>query len=228
MKSEISILIVDDDSSISSLLADAFQEQGWLSCSAASGEEALKILLTKQPNLVILDIRLPGMDGLEVCRQIRKHQSVPIIMLSVVNDVPTRIECLELGADDYLTKPFSVGELIARIKTVLRRQQLLLPSPTSFSCSDFTIDFITRKVTTRDSEFSLTPIESDLLKIMIQFKGKTLDYQFLLKNVWGSEYTYEKDYLHVFINRLRNKLEPDPANPRYILNIRGTGYIFVE
>jgi two-component system KDP operon response regulator KdpE len=177
---------------------------------------------------VLLDIKMPRLDGVEVCRRIREWSQVPIIMLSARGDEKAKVSCLELGADDYLTKPFGVPELLARIKTALRHYQgsRYAPAPSTFTCGDIEINFAMRRVTARGTQVQLTPTEYSLLQQLAVNAGKVLTHSMLLQKVWGEPYYSEKEYLRVFMGRLRKKLEPNPKEPKYILTDSGVGYHF--
>ena len=179
---------------------------------------------------MVLDIMMPKMDGFEVCRRIREWSQVPIIMLSARGDEDDKVKCLDLGADDYITKPFGKVELIARVRALMRRTESsgTIPTQPFFSCGDLEINFVKRKVTVAGTEVKLTPTEYNLLQELILNAGKVLTHTHLLNKVWGSEYREDTQYLHVFIRRLRAKLEPDPTNPRYIVTVSGVGYQFKD
>ena len=180
--------------------------------------------------LVILDIMMPKVDGVEVCRRIREWSRVPIIMLSAMGDEKGKVNCLELGADDYLTKPFGMAELIARLKTALRHADTskLAPMPSTFSCGDLEINFAGRRVTVNGTEVKLTPTEYSLLQHMVANVDRVLTHSMLLQKVWGEEYYSEKEYLRVFIGRLRKKIEANPEKPKYIVTVPGVGYHFAQ
>jgi len=180
------------------------------------------------PGLVILDIMMPGMDGFEVCRQLREWSKIPIIMLSARGDARDKVKCLDLGADDYITKPFGASELIARVRAVLRRSESVETTPVQPSVvyGDLKISFAQRQVTVAGNEVRLTPTEYNLLQEFVLNAGKLLTHTYLLNKVWGSEYREDTQYLHVFIRRLRAKIEPDPVNPKYITTMSGVGYQF--
>jgi len=224
------ILVVDDELSIIKFLRANLEAKGYKVLAAMDGAEALQTFEMELPDLVILDIMMPKMDGFEVCRKLREWSQVPIIMLSARGDVSDKVKCLSLGADDYITKPFGVGELIARVRAVLRRTEAAaaIPSQPSFTSGDLQISFAQRRVTIAGKEVKLTPTEYNLLQELVLNAGKVLTHTHLLNKVWGSEYREEREYLHVFVRRLRAKLEPDPANPRYIITVPGVGYQFKD
>ncbi len=228
LMNEISILVVDDEPSIIKLLRANLGSQDYKVFTAINGIEALRVLESEQPSLVILDIAMPKMDGFEVCLRIREWSQVPIIMLSANIDEADKVKCLDLGADDYITKPFGVKELIARIKAVLRRTDTAASTPAqpSFTCDNLEVNFSQRRVTVAGAEVKLTPTEYALLQELILNAGKVLTHLHLLNKVWGPEYSDEREYLHVFIRRLRLKLKFDQTNPNYIVTVAGIGYQF--
>ena len=228
--SKTRILVVDDELSIIKFLRANLEAKGYKVLTAMDGAEALQTFEMELPDLVILDIMMPKMDGFEVCRRLREWSQTPIIMLSARGDVSDKVKCLDLGADDYITKPFGASELIARVRAVLRRTEAATTIPTqpSFTCGDIKISFAQRKVTVAGNEVKLTPTEYSLLQELVLNAGKLLTHTYLLNKVWGPEYREEREYLHVFVRRLRAKLEPDPTNPRYITTVPGVGYQFKD
>ena len=224
------ILVVDDELSIIKLLRANLEAEGFEVLTAMDGAQALQTFEMELPDLVILDIMMPKMDGFEVCRRIREWSQIPVIMLSARGDVADKVKCLDLGADDYITKPFGKGELTARVKAVLRRTKsvAVVPTQPSFSHGDLEINFVKRQATVAGTEIKLTPTEYNLLRELVLNAGKVLTHIHLLNKVWGPEYREDTQYLHVFIRRLRAKLEPDPTNPRYIVTVPGVGYQFKE
>ena len=222
------ILVVDDEPSIIKLLRANLETHGYRVLTAINGAEALRIFEMEPPSLVILDIMMPVMDGFEVCRRLREWSQVPIIMISVIDNEIDKVKCLDLGADDYITKPFGTGELLGRVRAVLRRTEMLASVPVhpSFASGNLEINFTQRRITVGDKEVKLTPTEYALLQLFVLNAGKVLTHAYLLNKVWGPEYSDERQYLHVFLRRLRTKLESDPANPIYIVTIPGIGYQF--
>jgi len=222
------ILIVDDELAILKLLRANLEANGFETIAAVDGAEALQTVERELPDLVILDIIMPKMDGFEVCRRLREWSQIPIIMLSVRGDMQDKVECFNLGADDYITKPFSAEELIARVKSVLRRSEAARATASKplFTCDDLQINFAAREVTVAGNEVKLTATEYSLLQELVLNAGKVLTHNHLLHKVWGPEYGQEREYLRVFISRLRAKLEADPTKPRYISTVPGVGYRF--
>jgi len=222
------ILIVDDDLAIIKFLRANLKAEDYETLVAMDGAEAIEAVERELPNLVILDIMMPKIDGFEVCRRLREWSQIPIIMLSARGDEGDKVKCLDLGADDYITKPFGVGELIARVRAVFRRTQAVgtVPTQPSFTSDDLEINFAQRRVTVAGEEVKLTPTEFRLLQELVLNAGKVLTHVHLLNKVWGLEYREERWYLHVFIRRLRAKLEPDPTKPKYIITMPGVGYQF--
>ncbi|MFH1169775.1 MAG: response regulator transcription factor [Chloroflexota bacterium] len=221
------ILVVDDDPSILRLLCTNLKARDYKVSTAIDGEMALEAVEKDFVDLIILDVMMPKMDGVEVCRRVREWPNVPIIVLSARGDEKDKVKCLELGADDYLTKPFGIAELMARIKTALRHSEASqgVPAhPPTFECGDLEINFALRRVSVGGKEVKLTPVEYSVLQYLAVNANKVLTHTMLLQSVWGSEYSSEKEYLRVFIGRLRKKLEPEPQSPKYILTTPGVGY----
>jgi two-component system KDP operon response regulator KdpE len=227
MKSH-NILVVDDDLAILKFLRANLEARRYRVSAARDGEEALYAMEKDVPDLVILDVVMPKLDGFEVCCRIREWSQVPVIMLSGRGEEEGKVRGLELGADDYITKPFGMKELVARVEALLRRTQLPEPVPArpSFVSGQLNINFAQRRVTIGSQEVKLTSTEYRLLQVLALNAGKVLTHRMLLNRVWGPAYGSEREYVRVFINRLRNKIEPDPANPRYILTESGIGYRF--
>jgi two-component system KDP operon response regulator KdpE len=226
------ILIVDDELQIRKLLQTGLKGYGYQVVTAASGAAALTAVSQQIPDLVVLDIALgDDPDGLEVCRRLRQWSQIPIIMLSVRGDEHTKVEALDAGADDYLTKPFSMEELRARIQAVLRRVALepaTTPAAT-ITVGALVIDLANRVVTVAGDEVHLTPIEYDILRLLATHPGKIITHRTVLSQVWGAEYSEMTHYVRIYINQIRKKLREDPAdNVRYILNEPGIGYRFVD
>ena len=220
------ILIVDDDVVILKFVRANVEANNYAVIVAMNGNEALKTIERELPDLILLDIMMPEMDGFEVCRRIREWSSVPIIMLTARGDEADKVRCLEMGADDYISKPFGVNELMARMKAVLRRSNKKSTGVTdpTFSNNGLNINFTGRSVSIGGKEIKLTPTEYNLLQELALNAGKVLTHNHLLQKVWGPEYRSETQYLHVFIRRLRNKLEQPASDVSYILTVPGVGY----
>ncbi|HLJ35844.1 MAG TPA: response regulator transcription factor [Ktedonobacteraceae bacterium] len=223
------ILLAEDEVALRDFVSRNLHARGFDVLEASNGLEALAVWEREDPHLLILDIMMPRMDGLEVCRRVREHSAVPIIVLTALDAESEKVTALDLGADDYLTKPFGVEELLARVRAVLRRTQGLTLAPTGGieRFGDLEIDLSGHIVRLQGEEVRLSPIEFSLLEQLITNAGKVLPHRMLLQRIWGPEYGGESEYLRVYINRLRQKLEPDPAHPRYFLTEPGVGYRFV-
>lgn len=224
---QATILVVDDEPRYIRLLRYNLESVGYRVLAAATGEEALEVAAGERHDLVILDIRLPGIDGYEVCRRLREFSSVPIIMLTAKGEERDKVQGLRLGADDYVTKPFAAQELLARVEAVLRRSQFAesAGSQPVFSCGGLTIDFAQRRVTLRGQEVKLSPTEYRLLHCLAANAGRVVVQEEILAKVWGPEYGAQYEGLRVYIHRLRQKIEADPNEPKYILTHAGVGYM---
>ncbi|HEV2582633.1 MAG TPA: response regulator transcription factor [Ktedonobacteraceae bacterium] len=221
------ILVVDDEIEIVRALYRSLDKHGFEVFTASSGEEALESIALHRPDLMVLDLGLPGMSGLEVCRRVRAQSNLPIIVLSVKDTERDKVMALDLGADDYVSKPFGMDEVLARIRVALRHTaQAQSGTEPIFTAGPLSVDFAQRQVHVNGQEVKLTPTEYDLLKALIKNSGKIMTRQMLLSQVWGTGYGAESHYLHVYVGQLRRKIEPDPANPRFILTISGVGYRF--
>jgi two-component system, OmpR family, KDP operon response regulator KdpE len=221
------ILVIDDEPQIRRALRAGLERNGFQVLLAAGGEEGLDAAAEHPPDVVILDLAMPGIDGFEVCRQLREWTQAPIIVLSVREGERDKIEALTLGADDYLTKPFSLDELVARIKAILRRVNAAGEAePPSFAAGELNIDFARRIVTLAGKEVHLTPIEYDLLRTMVLNADRVLTHRQLLTKVWGPEYAEDVRTLRVHIVHLREKIEADPTSPEYIHTEPRIGYRF--
>ncbi len=223
----VKVLIVDDEDSIRKFLRVTLISQTYTVIEAVSGQDALSNAAAHKPDLVILDLGLPDIDGIEVTRLLREWTQVPIIILSVRGSESDKIAALDAGADDYLTKPFGVGELLARLRAASRRAAKATGDPV-FISGRLKVDLARRLVTLADHEVQLTPNEYDLLRILVTHAGKVLTHRYLLREVWGPEYGEEIHMLHVNISNLRRKIEPDPTRPRYIITEPGVGYRLKE
>lgn len=221
------ILIVDDEVDIRRFLRASLKLYYHDILEASTGTEALDLVYSQKPDLLILDLGLPDMDGVEVAEQVRSISDVPIIILSVRNQEADKIEALDAGADDYLTKPFSMGELLARVRVVLRRLDPPV-TDTVYQVDDLILDLPRHRLTLKGNEVALTPTEFDILRVLMQNKGIVVTHQQLIRKVWGSVYEDESRLLRVNISNLRHKIEIDPNQPRYILTELGVGYRFKE
>ncbi|MBE3557663.1 MAG: response regulator transcription factor [Ktedonobacteraceae bacterium] len=224
------VLVVDDEPSIQDFIKRNLELRSFKVSIASTGLEALALFDQAKFALVILDIMLPRMDGLEVCRRIRQQSTVPIIMLTALGEESDKIAALDQGADDYLTKPFGVGELLARVRAVLRRSHWAEASPSAGvrRFGDIEIDFEQRLVWRDHTLVKLSPTEFALLQELAMHPGKILTHESLLRRVWGSEYRSEVEYVRIYIGRLRRKLEADPARPVHILTEPGIGYYMAK
>lgn len=226
-KSGARILVVDDEIEILRALQRNLSAHGYEVFTARSGEQALEEIFMHRPDLMLLDLGLPGVSGLEVCKKVRVESNLPIIVLSVKDTERDKVLALDLGADDYVSKPFGMNEVLARIRVALRHSaQVHSGTEPMFTAGPLKVDFAQRLVTVNGVEVKLTPTEYDLLKVLIKNNGKILTRQMLLSQVWGTGYGADAHYLHVYIGQLRRKIEPDPTHPRFILTISGVGYRF--
>ena len=222
------ILIVDDEPQIRRMLRMTLTSSGYQVADARSGEDALLVFREYLPDLVVMDLNMPGIGGLQACRELRADSDVPIIILTVRNAERDKVEALDAGADDYVCKPFSMNELQARIRAALRRAPTSPEGgPRGFASADLDIDFEGREVRVKGRDVHLTPKEFDVLRYLVSHGGKPVPHRQLLQAVWGPDYGQESDYLRVFINRLRKKIEPNPSKPKYILTEPWVGYRFV-
>jgi len=226
------ILVVDDEKSLRDFIGRNLAARAFTVFYAANGLEALAIFNTEALDLIIMDVMMPHMDGLETSRRIRRHSTVPIIILTALDQESDKVAALDIGADDYLTKPFGVDELLARVRAVLRRTSWHSSRASSarevWRYGDLELDSVAQTVTCRGERLKLTRTEYDLLHYFMRNTGKALPHRAILQNVWGSEYGDEAEYLRVYIGRLRRKIEVDPANPNYLQTEYGIGYRFGE
>jgi len=222
------ILVVDDEAQLTRVLRTGLKSRGYDVRTAPDGATALETFDEWQPDLVITDLAMPVMDGLELCRQLRAVSEVPIIVLSAKGEEKTKIEALDLGADDFVTKPFGIDELFARVRAALRRASSSVPAQatTVLEVGVFRADLESRHVTVEGREIHLTPKEFDLLTYFMRNAGKVLTHRTLLKAIWGGNYVDQNEYLRVFVGQLRKKVEPEGAKPRYILTEPWVGYRF--
>jgi two-component system KDP operon response regulator KdpE len=217
------VLVVDDENAIRRYLRAALSAQGFSIFEAANGQDAINAVVSNHPDLIILDLGLPDFDGIEVTRRLREWSQTPIIILSVREAENDKISALDAGADDYLTKPFSTGELMARMRVALRRQTTKPDDPV-LEVDNLKMDIARRLVTVDDAQISLTPTEYEILRLLLQNAGKVITHRQLLRQVWGSAYESEMHILRVNISNLRRKIEPDPSRPHYLLTEPGVGY----
>jgi two-component system KDP operon response regulator KdpE len=220
------ILIVDDEPQILRALQTNLRGAGYEVETASTAEGALAAAALREPEAVILDLVLPDGRGTDVCRELRTWSSVPVIVLSAVGDEREKVAALDAGADDYVTKPFGMDELLARLRAAMRR--VPAASEPVVEVGELRIDIPDRSVTVAGRPVQLTPNEFDLLRLFVQHRGKLLTHKTILREVWGPAYAAESHYLHVYVSQLRRKLEPDPTRPRYILTEPGAGYRLVD
>jgi len=219
------ILVVDDEPQIRRVLRSTLSSNGYVITDAKTGEEAIESVRKNKPDLVLLDVNMPGMGGIEACREIRRASEAPIIMLTVRSAERDKVLALDAGADDYVVKPFGIEELLARIRAALRRYAPGDAIP-PFVSKELSLDFESRQLTVRGEEVHLTPKEFDVLKHLIANQGKPLTHRRILQSVWGPDYGEETENLRVVINQLRKKIETDPAHPKYIRTEPWVGYRF--
>ena len=221
-------LVVDDEKALLDFVRRNLEVRGYRVLTASNGLEALALFKNEQIDLVILDVMMPHLDGLETTRRIRESSSVPIILLTALGEEADKVRAFDLGADDYLTKPFGIGELLGRIKAVLRRSHWSEPNVKEERIlrGEILAELDRHRVTVRGKELELTPTEFNLLVYLMRNTGKVLSHRAILQNVWGTEYGGEAEYLRVYIGRLRQKIEIDPLNPKYLHTEHGIGYLF--
>lgn len=228
---QATILVVDDEPRIVRLVRSNLEPAGYKVLTAADGEQGLRMAEMHDPDLIVLDIMMPGMDGWDVCRRVREFTTVPILMLTAKGDEQDKVKGLEMGADDYLPKPFGINELLARVRALLRRAKLPGESKRDpvFVCGDLSMNFAQRRVTVKGKgDIKLSPTEYKLLYELVTNAGRVLLHQDLLRKVWGRGYGEETEYLRVYVRYLRQKLEPDSSKPQYILTEPGVGYRFAD
>ena len=227
MTSQAKILVIEDEEEIIRLLTFRLEQEGYEVLSADNGVEGLRVLQQENPNLVVLDVMMPRMNGWETCKRIRQYSDVPIIMLTALGQETDKVRGLELGADDYVTKPFSLAELVARVRAALRRGQQPLATNVTVQIDErLSVDRAQRQVVVNGRKIELSPTEFRVLDCFLDNLGRILTHQSLLTQVWGWEYLDETDYLKVYIHHLRKKIEENPSKPRYIVTERGLGYRF--
>jgi two-component system KDP operon response regulator KdpE len=220
------VLVIEDETPIRRFLRASLTEAGYRVEEAVSGEEGIKKAAAQPPDLVVLDLGLPGVDGQDVLRRLREWLTAPIIILSARDQERQKVEALDAGADDYLTKPFGLGELLARMRTALRHSRPSTAEGVALQVGDLRIDLAARTVTLAGEPVHLTPLEYKLLVLLVRNAGKVLTHRQLLRDVWGPHDVHENHYLRVFVATLRRKVEPDPTRPRHILTEQGVGYRF--
>ncbi len=220
------ILVVDDETQIVRALRTSLQGKGYEVDVAGTAEQALASAAMRPPNGIILDLVLPDGSGIDVCRELRRWINVPILVLSAVGDEQEKVAALDAGADDYVTKPFGIDELLARLRAALRRVDA--PTEAVADLGELVVDLERRFVTLRGEPVSLTPTEFDLLRVFVRNEGRLLTHPMILREVWGPAYGDESHYLHVYVSQLRRKIEPDPTRPRFILTEPGAGYRLVR
>jgi len=222
------VLIVDDEKSLRDFVRRNLEARHYKALTASNGLEAMAIFNNEKVDLVILDLMMPHLDGLETTRRIRESSKTPIIILTALGEEADKVQAFDMGADDYLTKPFGVGELMGRIKAVLRRARWLEPSSNEEQLvrGDIRVDMERHLVKVKDSPVELTPTEFNLLVYLLKHSGRVLSHRVILQNVWGLEYGNEAEYLRVYIGRLRQKIETDALNPRHLFTEHGMGYRF--
>jgi two-component system KDP operon response regulator KdpE len=227
MSEPFHILLVDDEPQITRVLRTTLSAEGYEIRVANDGEMALELMKNWQPHIIVTDLVMPNLDGVELCRRVRTFSEVPIIVLSVREQERQKVEALDAGADDFVTKPFSTSELMARIRAQLRRTPVTQGKENeTLEIGDFSINLATRAVTVNSTELKLTPKEFDLLIYLARHPRRVIPHRTLLAAVWGDVFTHQPEYLRVFVGQLRKKIEPDPANPRYLLTERWVGYHF--
>ncbi|MCD9187944.1 MAG: response regulator transcription factor [Pyrinomonadaceae bacterium] len=222
------ILVVDDEAQITRVLRTSLRAHRYEIRTAADGVSALDTFHDWKPELIITDLQMPEMNGIELCREIRKLSNIPIIVLSVKGEEKTKVEALDAGADDYITKPFGIEELLARVRATLRRSSSNQAEeiPAILSDGDFQIELAAHKVTVRGEEMHLTPKEFDLLVFLFQNRGKVVTHRAILAAIWGGNFTEQTEYLRVFLGQLRKKIEENPSAPKYIVTEPWVGYRF--
>ena len=224
--SQQTILVVDDEPQLRRVMRATLTELGYIVIDAKTGEEALEKLHEDAPDIILLDLNMPGIGGLETCRAVRSGSDTPIIVLSVRNTERDKVEALDAGADDYITKPFGIQELLARIRAALRRAPGGEQGPHAIHTEHLEIDFEARKVLSAGKPVRLTPKEFDLLRILVANANRAVPHRKLLQAVWGPDYGDETEYLRVFVNALRKKIEPNPSTPQYLMTEPWVGYRF--
>lgn len=225
---ENTILVIEDDTNIARFLSISLQTYGYKTLSAESGASGLSLFLSASPDLILLDLGLPDIDGMEVLDRIRTQSDTPVIVVSARDEEEQKVEALDNGADDYITKPFYLRELLARVRVALRKKQPRAAVPAEFVLEGFRLDFQRRKVYIDQAEVHLTPIEYKLLTLLVEHAGRVLTHGFIIKEVWGYDENEDSQSLRVFMANLRRKIEKNSAKPRYLLTEVGVGYRFSD
>ncbi|MBA2251861.1 MAG: response regulator transcription factor [Nitrospirales bacterium] len=226
MNSGARVLVVDDERHIRRSLQVSLESRGYAVETAETGEQALTAFTNRLPDIAVVDLVMPGMDGVELTRCLRQRSALPIIVLSAIGEERRKVEVLEIGADDYVTKPFGTEELLARIRALLRRAAGAQSSEPVYKAGGLSVHFDRREVRMDTELIQLTPTEYDLLKYLVEHAGKVVTHRMLLEAVWGPGYVDQTQYLRVFVGHLRKKLEPEPTQPRFIVTDPGVGYRF--
>jgi DNA-binding response OmpR family regulator len=229
-KNKIRILVADDEPRYVLAIQTYLEAKGYEVLAAEDGQTAVELVIAEEPDLVVLDVRMPHLNGYDACRRIRNFSAVPIIMLTALSEEADKIKGLDIGADDYVTKPFGAKELLARVRSLLRRVEISQEKkpPAAFQTGDILVDFAQQRVFVRDQEVDLTPTEYRLLSELVKHAGRVLVPDYLVEKVWGIDYGSQNRLLRQAIHRLRQKVEADPKNPQYIQNRRGIGYVFIS
>lgn len=222
------ILVVDDDLTLLRGIQDSLEDEEYRIVTARDGQEALRLVYSERPDLIILDIMMPRLDGWQVCQRVREMSDVPIIILTAKTEKKDIIKGLDLGADDYLVKPFDAEELLARVRAALRhaRTEPIVSEGMTYGDDYLSIDLNARHIAVSGELVRLTPTEYDLLALLVENAGRVLEFRQILESVWGVEYIHEIDYVRTYVWHLRRKIEPDPKNPRYLLSVLNVGYRF--
>jgi two-component system, OmpR family, KDP operon response regulator KdpE len=228
MAKKVRVLAVDDEPKIRMFIRANLEARGYEVFLAQDGIDAVEMAGRVDPDVIVLDVNMPRMNGIEACRQIRKWADMPIIILSVRGDEKDKVRALDEGADDYVTKPFSIEELLARIRAALRRSTGIAPTVPVFTAGDLEVDLSKHAVKRRGQMVKLTRTEYELLAYLVSNQGKVLTHRELLRSVWGQEYGEESEYVRVFIRQLRSKIEDDPSNPKFIVTEPRIGYRFIK
>ncbi|RFZ78348.1 DNA-binding response regulator [Lacrimispora amygdalina] len=225
---DISVLVIEDDKSIQNFIRITLKTKGYHSVFADDGLTGISYFYANNPDIILLDLGLPDIDGMEVLGQIRKESNIPIIIVSARGMEQEKVDALDEGADDYLTKPFHAGELLARIRVALRHKSGLVKPETAFELEGFSMDFEKRKLIVRGEEVHVTPIEYKMLKLLVLNAGKVLTHHFIQNEIWGYDTNDDYQTIRVFMANIRRKIEEDSANPRFIITEVGVGYRFTE